>query len=114
MINNKKILEFYKEQSKFGFIESVKIYKDIKDEHYVNYLEISFFNYPYVEGDKKMLITFQNISDLNLGNLDGLLKTVFSITDISSYQMENVKYKVVDDENNLVCFNCKDFEFSFS
>lgn len=113
MINEKKILEFYKEQSKFGYIESIEIFKDIEDQSLTNNLKMTLFNYPYVKGDRKLSITFLNIKDLELGELDGLFKVVFSITDISSYQIENIRYKIVENENDLLLFSCKDFKFSF-
>lgn len=113
MKNDHKILEFYREQIKFGFIESVSVYKNIEDDDMTTGLTLTLFNYPHVSGDRKMLVTFYDIKELSLGELDGLLKTVFSITNISSYQIENVNYRVVEDENNLVGFNCKDFKFDF-
>lgn len=113
MENVPKILEFYREQIEFGFIESVSIYKNIEDIDMTTDLTLTLFNYPYVSGDRKMLVTFYDIKDLSLGELKGLLKTVFFITNISSYQIENVNYRVVEDENNLVRFNCKDFKFDF-
>lgn len=113
MENVPKILEFYREQIEFGFIESVSIYKKIEDIDMTTDLTLTLFNYPYVSGDRKMLVTFYDIKELSLGELKGLFKTVFSITNISSYQMENMNYRVVEDENNLMRFNCKDFKFSF-
>lgn len=112
MESNQKILDFYKEQQKFGYIESVTIYKDVEKENMTNHLKISLFHYPYVKGDKRLVVTFQNIIDLKIKELNGLFNTVFSIIDISSYQIENIKFKIVEDENNLLCFSCKDFEFS--
>lgn len=113
MKNDPKILEFHREQTKFGFIESVSIDKNIEDDDMTNDLTLTLFNYPYVSGDRKMLVTFYDIKDLSLGELEGLFKTVFSITNISAHQMENINYRVAEDENNLVKFNCKDFKFSF-
>lgn len=113
MEKDPKILDFYREQIKFGFIESVSINKNIEDNDMTNDLTLTLFNYPYVSGDRKILVTFYDIKDLLLGELDGLLKTVFSITNICSHQMENMNYRVVEDENNLMRFNCKDFKFDF-
>ena len=112
MKNNEKILDFYKEQLKFGYIESVTIYKNIEDDSMVNNLKISFFKYPHNIGYKKLLVIFNNVQELKIKELEGLYKTVLSITDISSYQMENIKYKVTEDENALICFNCNDFNFA--
>lgn len=113
MKNDPKILEFHREQIEFGFIESVSIYKNIEDIDMTTDLTLTLFNYPYVSGDRKMLVTFYDVKELSLGELEGLFKTVFSITNISSFQMENINYRVVEDENNLMRFNCKDFKFSF-
>lgn len=112
MKNNQKVLDFYKEQAKFGYIESITVYKDIEDGNMTNNLRLSLFNYPYTKGDERLVITFQNIVDLKIKELNGLYNTVFSVTDISSYQIENVKFKIVEDENNLLFFSCKDFEFN--
>lgn len=113
MGNDPKILEFYREQIKFRFIESVSVYKNVEDDDMITDLTLTLFNYPYVSGDRKMLVTFYDIWELSLGDLGGLFKTVFSITNINAHQMENINYQVVEDENNVVRFNCKDFKFDF-
>ena len=50
---------------------------------------------------------------VGLDRKTGDITTFFSITDISSSQMENINYRVIENENNLVSFSCKDFKFSF-
>lgn len=113
MKHEEKILAFYNEQLKFGYIESLTIHKNIEEQNnLVNNLKISFFSYPYTLGDKKLVMDFQNVKDLKIKDLDGLFKTVLSITDISSYQMEGINYRIVEDENSLFSFECKNFDFS--
>ena len=110
---NEKILELYNEQSKFGYIESLSMCKLIEAEEITINLRITFFSYPCTMGDRKMVAKFIGIKELKLNELEGLYKTIFTITDISSYQLENIRYTIVEEEHNILRFSCRDFKISF-
>lgn len=107
--------EFYQRQKEFGYLESINLSRNIKEDGCSDYsLNIVLKGYPFYEGDQTLILTFWGVRNLKIGDLDGLLKLLFSITDISESQMEGIKYRVKEDENELFSFYCKTFEFEIS
>ena len=42
---------------------------------------------------------------------DGLVKHYINITDVSDHQMEGIRYKVKEEENEVFSFYCRTFEY---
>ena len=109
---NNLILDFYQIQKKFGYLKSVNISREIDNIGCTDYQMVMFLcNFPYYEGDSMMKLKFKGVKDLKLSELDGLVKLLISIKDLSTDQMEGVGYKIKEDENNLFSFFCEKFEY---
>lgn len=61
---------------------------------------------------KSVEIEFIGVHELVLENFENLLKVTIDIIDISSFQLEGIKYKVSECENNLFSFMCNDILIS--
>jgi hypothetical protein len=59
-------------------------------------------------------IEFLNVKELRLGNLDGMLNIHLEITDVTSWGLEEIRFKIVDTESESVRFSCGDYEVVFS
>lgn len=56
-------------------------------------------------------IIFHNIDDFKLGKLIPACSVVLSVKNISLYQLENIKYSVIEDEENLFELKCEDISY---
>ena len=110
--SNDLIFEFYQKQKEFGYLQSINLSRNIIEDGCSEYaLNIILCDYPFYEGNQKLLLTFLGVRDFKIGNLEGLLKLLISITNMSENQMEGINYRVKEDENELFSFYCKTFEF---
>jgi hypothetical protein len=60
---------------------------------------------------EKLHITFSDAVNIKIGDVNGTVGVFFSILDITSYQLEGLRYRVTDVENQTASFDCRDFEF---
>ncbi|WP_339225829.1 hypothetical protein NYE80_11480 [Paenibacillus sp. FSL H7-0357] len=51
------------------------------------------------------------MQDLKIGNLTGLFGLAFDISDASKDQLEGLRYKVDEYENNIFSFYCRQITF---
>ena len=106
------ITEFNKKQKDFAFLKSINLSRDFNENGCSDYtLNIVLCDYPYYEGNQKLLLSFLGVRNFKTCELDGLVRHFINITDVSDHQMEGIKYKVREDENDLFSFYCKTFEF---
>lgn len=106
------INDFYKIQKDFSYLKSVNISRDIQGDDCSLYtLNITLYNGTYSKSPNVLLITFENIRNLKIGNIEGLWGLLFRVTDISQDQMEGINYKVIEEENEVISFFCEGFYF---
>lgn len=112
MRDNNLISEFYQKQKQYGYLKSIDLSREINENGSSAYsLKIILCGYPFNEGEEQLLLTFLGVRDFKASELDGLFKIFISITDRSNDQLEGIKYKVKEDENEMFSFNCNLFEF---
>jgi len=106
------VSEFSKKQNIFDFLQSINLSRDFNENGLSDYsLNIVLCKYPYYEGNQKLLLTFLGVRDFKLNHLDGLVKHYINITDVSDHQMEGIRYKVKEEENEVFSFYCRTFEY---
>ena len=67
-----KISEFYKKQKDFTYLQSFNLSRDINENGCSDYsLNIVLCDYPYYEGNQKLLLTFLGVRNFKIGDLDG-------------------------------------------
>ncbi|WP_341278970.1 hypothetical protein [Paenibacillus sp. FSL H8-0537] len=107
-----KISDFNLRQAAFRYLQSFHLARNFnvgKDEEDI--LIITLCDYPFYEGDQKLVITFTNIKDLKVGDVWGIVDLEINILDISDHQLEGLKYRVKEEEYELFSFHCKSFDF---
>ena len=105
------VTEFYEKQKDFAYLQSINLSRRIHENGCSDYtLNIVLCDYPYYEGHEKLLLTFLGVKNIKMGDLDGLVKHLIIISDVSDRQMEDIKYRVVEEENDAFCFYCKTFK----
>ena len=63
--------------------------------------------------DQMILITFNGVQDLKLGDFAGIYAIYFDIANVSTYQLEGIKYKIEDVGEHVFSFYCRNFTFEF-
>ncbi len=96
----------------FGFLESLKLYREFCDSGCSDYiLELKLRNYPGKKKEERLLnLTFTGVRNLKIGVLEGILNLLIDIRSVHEYQLEDLCYKIVENENEAFSFFCKDFK----
>lgn len=105
-------LKLYNKIKEYPFIISFNFYKK-NNEYYElkDCIEIRLAKLPYYEGDEFISLKFQNVCELNLGDVYSYCVPYITIIDVSENGFENIRYKITEDEHSIFSFLCEDFEF---
>ncbi|MCX7289593.1 hypothetical protein [Janthinobacterium sp.] len=110
MIISNKIQEFLKSSpAKYRFLESISLNRLIKKGFASEYkIEIILLN---IDNDVVEAISMQFINsvDVKIGDLNNIYAMQLEIDDISSDQLEGVRYRITEQENSSFSFSCEDF-----
>ena len=93
---------------KYSYLYSIKINRCINEEIG---LECEVIFELSDDNSKNSLLKFFGVRDFKLGNIHWPSVVLVSVVDISADQMEDIKYRVKEDENELFSFYCKNFSF---
>ena len=108
---NNLISEFNRIQNEFGYLISIEFSREFNEMGATDYsVNAVLCNYPD-DRNAKILLSFTGVRNLKFGDLDGLVKNFISISDISTHQIEGVKYSVKEEENETFSFYCKSFSY---
>lgn len=108
-ISNDVIFDFYQIQKDFGYLLSLNMFREINEFGCSNFnLEIILCGFPFYTENQKLVLKFGGVRDIKMGTLDGLPKLLISVCDISNRQMEELVFKIRE-ENDLFSFYCKAF-----
>lgn len=106
---NNSISEFNRIQNNFGYLLSFEVSRELYEVGCTDYsVDIYLCNYPK-DRNAKILLRFTGVKNLKFGDLDRLVKNFVSISDISTHQIEGVKYSVKEEENETFSFYCNTF-----
>lgn len=105
------INSIYDALTRFSYLEEIKIGRKISGNECSDYsVEIVLCEYPNFS-DEEYKLGFHGVRDLHIGNIENLFRVNLRIENISDWQIENVRYKVTEEENELFSFLCKDISF---
>ncbi|WP_342565755.1 hypothetical protein NST84_11790 [Paenibacillus sp. FSL R7-0345] len=108
------ISDFYKIQKGFGYLTSFNLTRGTELEEFQMSLQITLAKSTF-DYDEQLLITFTGVKDLEIGHLPGLIGwSYFDITDISKDQLEDIRFKVFEYENNIFSLYCKQITFEIT
>ena len=107
-----QISDFHKLQKEFGFLESIKLHREIGAEGCTEYsAEIIMCDYPSYSVGNKLLLLFHGMKDIFFGDIEGLLKLQITVIDVEGDQWEKIRFKVKEVEHEQFSFYCDDFSF---
>jgi len=97
--------------AQFGFLESLKLDRGFNDEEHSDYtLELKLRSHPDRKDRRMLDLSFTGVKDLKIGDLDGLMNLFIDIRSVYEHQLENLRYKIAENENDAFSFFCKDFK----
>ena len=66
---------------------------------------------PSGDGFNDLRIRCMNLSDINIGHIEGMFGLLVDIENVRSRQLESAVYKVTELEENAFSFYCEEFFF---
>lgn len=103
--------EFYANIKEFPVLVTINISKKIEWGEYQGCdVLIELYAHSW-SNDKKMIIRCKEAREIKIKNIDGLFCPFFEITDISNRQLENIRYSIVDVENDMISLLCNEINF---
>src|SRR5471030_371075 len=94
---------------KYRFLEAFSLNSSVKKYSASDYqIEMTLIN---IEGEEidAINIKFFNAVDIKIGDLNNIYAMQIEIDDISSNQLEGLKFRVTEQENCGFSFSCEDF-----
>lgn len=96
---------------RFRYLESAELHRVMDDDYDGTYsLSITLLAEPRASSERARF-EFSGVADLKIGDLNGALCFLFEISDESHRQLENLRFRVVETEEDAFKFWCRDFEF---
>lgn len=109
---SQKIDEYWSlRPTRFKYLESMELHRIVDDTSAETYrLSITLLEEPQAFSERA-LFEFFGVRELRIGSLDGLLGLLFEVRDETCRQLEDLKFRVVESEQQAFTFWCRDFEF---
>jgi hypothetical protein len=109
MTTDSKLDEYEASQpSTFRFIERIYVSRNFDDTGELR-LEVTLAKRPEPL-TSRLSVLFHGIRDLHIQNLEFMVGVMLVVRSIRADGLEDLNYRVVDDENNILRFLCRDFE----
>ena len=110
--SNLLISELYEKKKGFSYLRAIHVYWDTcEDEYSKLHVDMVLCDYPFDKSNSEFKIKFTDVKDLKLGRMNNICTLLLDIYDISSHQMEDINFRVTEEEENLFSFYCKSFAF---
>ncbi len=98
--------EITEKEKKYKYIKEINLSRNLdSDEGLLYDLEMVLSTFPCEKKDV-FIIFFEKIRDICFNDLNNCLAVGIKIEDISSYQLEGIKYKVSEVGEELFSFYC--------
>ncbi|CAM4480217.1 hypothetical protein [Paenibacillus typhae] len=105
------ISDFDQAKRNFGYLTSFNLSRGTEIEGFQVTLQITLAQSTFDYGEQ-LSITFTGVKDLEVGQLTGLICWLYlDITDISKDQLEDIRFKVVEYENDIFSLYCSQIAF---
>ncbi|MBO5343700.1 MAG: hypothetical protein IKJ60_07785 [Ruminococcus sp.] len=100
------ISEIYEKNKKYKYIKEIHFSRTLDSEDGLLYdMELILSDFP-CESSDTFTINFKGLHDIDIFDLNNCLAFAITIEDVSSHQLEGIRYKVTDAENELFSFFC--------
>lgn len=108
-----RIQGFYQKQYKLCYIHSFNL---VRCENEIGILTdnliITLSSLPLSADGQKLIITFEDVKDLKIGSFQGAFRLDIKIQDISADLLENINFKVKEEEYGAFSFVCGAFDWA--
>ena len=109
--SNLLISEFQKKKINYGDLQTISLHRHLDEVGCLkDCVDLILCDYTSSHNGK-FFIKFIDVKDFRLGEINMMVFIQISISDISFRQMENINYKVTEEENALFSFYCESFTF---
>ena len=109
--SNLLISEFQKKKIKYGDLQTISLHRYLDEVGCLrDCVDLILCDYTSSH-NSKFFIKFFDVKDFKLGEINMMVFIQIYISDISSRQMEDINFKVSEEENDLFSFYCKSFTF---
>jgi len=92
----------------YKFLKTINLTRNISQESCSKY-DVELILSQLTSSEHELHIRFANVFDIQIGHLEGLFGLFIDIEDVSDMQLEDGKYRVVEQEEQAFSFYCKDF-----
>ena len=96
---------------KYGFLEALELFREIRPNGCSDFRLRLVMAPPGMDATRLVLV-FEGVRDLRIGHLEGLFKLVLGITPIKDSQMEDLNYKVIEQEYDAISFSAANLRAS--
>lgn len=107
-----RIQSFYQKHYKLCYIQSFNL---VRCENEMGILTdnliITLSSLPLVEESQKVIITFEDVKDLKISSFQGVFRLGINIQDISEEQLEDINFRVKEEEHDTFAFMCRAFDW---
>lgn len=107
----KLVQDIYEKLKKYPYICKVCLERKIEENDCCNYnLKLEFCDFPNYCVKNKVLFIFFDVQNIQMKNLDGLLRAHIVVRDLRGRGLENINYYVKEDEEDMFSFYCFSIE----
>ena len=109
---NSKLLRFrLLPTSNFRFLRDIRIEKKFDWDGSASCEVELFLNEEAYPESRCLRIKFISSVEIQVGDVNASLVWYLTIRSIADRGLENIRYRVVEEESNSISFNCQDFEY---
>ncbi|MCM3626638.1 hypothetical protein M3194_04570 [Paenibacillus glycanilyticus] len=107
-----RIQSFYQKHYKLCYIQSFNLLRYQNERGLLtDNLVVTLTTLPIVEEGPQLIITFEDVKDLQIGSFQGAIRLDIKIQDISVDQLENISFSVKEEEYDTFSFVCRSFDW---
>ena len=96
---------------RYAFLQSLLLRREVKDDACSDYdLKLVLLPRAKENLDEKLELGFHGVRDLHIGDVGGLVGLMIEIKSLGGHQLEGLRFRVMETENDAISFLCSDVE----
>ncbi|WP_089409466.1 hypothetical protein [Granulicella rosea] len=96
--------------TRFCYLKNLVIEKDFQPGRFTCDVELLLAEDTLPESPR-LRLKFIKAADIRIGDLNALFALFMSIRDVADRQLEDITYRVVEEEHSSISLYCRDFEY---
>lgn len=102
--------EICEELKKHPYLHKICLERKMEEDCHDYILKIEFCDFPNYCAEDKIAFIFLNVKNIQMKNLDGLLRTHIIVRDLRDRGLENINYYIKEEEEDMFSFYCSSIE----